>query len=489
MISRMVAKRYEDAIRQVLRGDTKNISSVSKKSKQLNTMVMLFDEIYKNKDGVKELVKIAIEVSGDISSFDLKLKHETQNILDMSAKMRDFTQNIHSVFEEITSSMESVDSNTGNFVNYIDTISEKTSEIKSNTNKSNSMLTEVNNDIELLSGMSASMKSDVKELVYIANRVNNSLQDINKIAEQVNLLALNASIEAARAGEYGRGFTVVAEEIRKLSTDTKSLVNELAPLIDKINMSSDNSAKSVETSVKGIENVRAGLENLSHIFEGNTAAINHIASEVDNLAVYGQELSCTVQQVSAAMEETASETQGMSDISDALLGITENISNVAYSIEGIERKMDKAAKVSGLIGSTSIYRLSNEEFISSIEPAIAAHRNWVESLEGMVEKMYIAPLQIDDKRCSFGHFYHSIIPHNKKIVELWKSVDAEHRKLHHTGGKALEYIRQGNQAAAKAELANIKQYSRSIIGKFEELISKIKAFSESGDSVFYTILD
>lgn len=149
-----------------------------------------------------------------------------------------------------------------------------------------SQLGEVNRDFEAISGdthsiastlhqvtrMSGESKEVVEELNQHAGKINSVLTLIQDISEQTNLLALNAAIEAARAGEAGRGFAVVADEVRGLAdktrtaiVDTRMVIDEMLNNVTKVNQSSGKvygSVSEVEQSIGALGTTIAGLESL-----------------------------------------------------------------------------------------------------------------------------------------------------------------------------------------------------------------------------------
>ncbi|MCM1201790.1 MAG: methyl-accepting chemotaxis protein [Bacteroides fragilis] len=169
--------------------------------------------------------------------------------------------------------------------------------------------------------MADNSSADIKAMVEAMERINdaskkigNIISEIESIASQTNLLSLNASIEAARAGEAGRGFSVVADQIRQLAeqssksaVDTRTLIEGAMLEIENGNRVADRAVASIEVVVEGIRKVAASSRELSnisasqaHTMKEAEEGINQISDVIQTNAAVAQESSATSQELSAS---------------------------------------------------------------------------------------------------------------------------------------------------------------------------------------------
>jgi len=146
-----------------------------------------------------------------------------------------------------------------------------------------SLLEELSSSATEIATNEQQLNHNVQEIYRLSEDINSVLGFIRQIADETKMLGLNAAIEAARAGEAGRGFGVVAEEIRKLSDESKGTVVKIRKLTDDIKRKIDETAHNSQSTMRGSEEQAAATEEM-------TATIQEITSMANELAKMAQEL-------------------------------------------------------------------------------------------------------------------------------------------------------------------------------------------------------
>ncbi|MFA0080043.1 methyl-accepting chemotaxis protein [Vibrio artabrorum] len=172
----------------------------------------------------------------------------------------------------------------------------------------------------------------IRELESNAQSINQILSTIQGIAEQTNLLALNAAIEAARAGEQGRGFAVVADEVRVLSQRTHGSTEEIRVMIDTLQKNTGHAVDSMTTSTQLAEN-SVGFAEQAH---DSLTKITQAITEINDMAL---QIASAAEEQRAVSEDISRNTQGIKDASDDLAQQAESSRNSSNEMSGAAESM------------------------------------------------------------------------------------------------------------------------------------------------------
>ncbi|WP_166667315.1 methyl-accepting chemotaxis protein [Hypnocyclicus thermotrophus] len=324
---------FMERIKTIIK-ETKNLGDEVKNTFTL--VVNIMDNLINGKDS-----EVYNELKDKLNNGIIQLNEAIENVVDNVRNQTAASEESLAALEEITATTETINEN-------IKVTNVSFAETLKITERSFKDITELTESMENISESTEETNTEIEKLKELSNSIGDITVAINAIAEQTNLLALNAAIEAARAGEAGRGFSVVAEEIRKLAEQTNKETDKIENLVKTI----QNEVEIVKTGAdevkekvtRGIKLTNRSLENMTRIKENNdknAKQINEISVAVDEQSHASKEVTTAISSIADSSTEIESLTIEVTDTSNEIKEKILMNQEILSSLESIINKLQE----------------------------------------------------------------------------------------------------------------------------------------------------
>ena len=292
-----------------------------------------------------------------------------------------------------------------------------------------------------LSDMIAGLNGKVAEIGSIVTV-------INDIADQTNLLALNAAIEAARAGEQGRGFAVVADEVRKLAERTIGATAQISSMIQLVKSESD---KTTDSMAAAASKVSAALESIAAL----SSSLDSVVANVQNAQGQIIQIATAVDEQSATAEEIASNVTETSNVAGKMRHMSGDVMINARSLAIIAEELK---------GAAAMFDTGNDQL--EFDLAKIRHLLFLEKINGCLDG--IAEIRSEDlpdhHGCAFGKWYYSEGKARCSSLGHFGALEEPHMRVHKLAKEAVDAFSDGNGDKAVKIREELEGVSRALIG-------------------------
>ncbi|WP_138494148.1 methyl-accepting chemotaxis protein [Paenibacillus pinistramenti] len=315
-------------------------------NKQFNDMINHVSSVIQS---IQETAVSSSEVSKYLFSITEKNKQGVEAITSELSTMNDnaatqvvSTANAGASMQQISTSLQTIAHNANH-------VSSASQEMKSKSEEGNMAMQNISAQISQISETSAAAFETMKILEVKSEEIGSILSLINSITEQTNLLALNASIEAARAGENGRGFSVVAGEVRKLAEQSKLATDRVGALVQEIQFETSKAVNFVSQSKNEIKQGLALADETGVKFGEILNATQLVADQVIDISSSTEQISAGTQEVTAMVTQLSDISERTSDNAQKILT---TVSEQEKSQEEIHNYANQLAQVAEQLNAT-----------------------------------------------------------------------------------------------------------------------------------------
>jgi methyl-accepting chemotaxis protein len=297
-------------------------------SNSKDEMVRLSNGFNEAIEKIRKMVKSVYESVSATASASTEISSSAEQMAAGVQEQSSQSSEIASAVEQMTKTIIDTTRNSG-------IAADNSNQAKIIAGEGEAVIKETVNSINRIADVVKNAAKTVKELGENSAQIGSIVKVIDEIADQTNLLALNAAIEAARAGEHGRGFAVVADEVRKLAENTTKATKEISEMIKKIQNDTTEAVYSMELGTVEVENGLANADKSIKALQKITESVTNVSDLINQVAAASEEQSSAAEQISKNIEGINTVSKESAVVAHQIAQAAEDLNNLTIDLQNL----------------------------------------------------------------------------------------------------------------------------------------------------------